>query len=235
MLQASGLPYFSSALCYWLVSTGPGWQTKGESQFVHTSLLALVKPSLVRRLLDVLVNVGSSDQLFGPVPHRQPRCRVIKKHPVITCPYYTPDTGQQNKHTFKSTNRMKGTELTQQTCCFEQRWRRLTMACQGSDLWRWAELSELPSPPLSSLLLSAPVGRSNIYFWVYDSSDRSRGFQIWLFTDLLYVICVFIFVLLIFHLHRLSLLLGQTDPELFCFFLWITKGTNKSKFFFLSH
>lgn len=174
MLPASGLPYFSSALCYWLVSTGPGWQTKGESQFVHTSLLALVKTSLVRRLLDVLVNVGSSNQLFGPVPHRQPRCRVIKKHPVITCPYYTPDTGQQNKHTFKSTNRMKGTELTQQMCCFEQRWRRLTMACQGSDLWRWAELSELPSPPLSSLLLSAPVWIKHLFLSLRQFGQEHR-------------------------------------------------------------
>lgn len=125
MLPASGLSVFSSALCYWLVSTGPGWQTTGKSQFVHTSLLALVKASLVWRLLDVLVNVGSSDQLFGPVPHRQPRCRVIKKHPVITCPYHTPDTGQQNKQTFKSTNRMKGTELTQLL------WAEVTQAHHG--------------------------------------------------------------------------------------------------------
>lgn len=101
---ATTLPATSSAMSY--------WETRGSSQLVHTSLLALIKSSLVWRLLNVLVNISSSDQLFGPVPHRQPCSWVIEEHPVITCPHYTPDTGQQNKGTFKTTNRMTGRALS---------------------------------------------------------------------------------------------------------------------------
>lgn len=59
--------------------------------FVCTCLLAVLHASLVRRLLDVLVNISSTDQLLGPVPHGQPRCWVVEEHAIITRPNHTPD------------------------------------------------------------------------------------------------------------------------------------------------
>lgn len=65
--------------------------TTCENVFVHTCLLAVLQSSLVRRLLDVFVNISSTNQLLGPVPHRQPRCRVVEEHAIITRPNHAPN------------------------------------------------------------------------------------------------------------------------------------------------
>lgn len=58
---------------------------------VLTRLLVFLQAPLVRRLLNVLVNIGSTHQLFRSVPHGHPCCGVVEKDPIIARPHYTPD------------------------------------------------------------------------------------------------------------------------------------------------
>lgn len=65
--------------------------------FVHTCLFDIFYTLLVRRLLDVLVNIGSTHELLGTVPHGQPCGRVVKENTVVTSPYHTPKMERHRK------------------------------------------------------------------------------------------------------------------------------------------
>lgn len=80
--------------------------------FVHTWLLGVLQSSLVWGLLDVFVNISSANQLLGPVPHGQPRRRVVEEHAIIARPYHTP--GENGR---KDTRRCEDTKRkTEQMC-----------------------------------------------------------------------------------------------------------------------
>lgn len=58
---------------------------------VHTCPFAVLRSSLVRRLLNVFVDIGPTDQFLGPVPHGQPCGWVVEENAIVTRPYDTPD------------------------------------------------------------------------------------------------------------------------------------------------
>lgn len=76
---------------------------------VLTRLLAVLHASLVRRLLDVLVNISSTNQLLGSVPHRQACCRVVEEYAVISRPNHTPGNDWQS-------GKFKISEKDRRTC-----------------------------------------------------------------------------------------------------------------------